>query len=298
MANYTVKAPDGSTHVISGPDGASDADIIAQAQKLFLQKSSFGQTVKSSVIDMFKRPAMAAKDLGTNPVTMAKALPPLMGMAGGFSPIIGGATMGTVGGRQLSNEALRLLNKPEQIPSGLSQGLEAGGSILGDVLAIPAVKKSIYGRLIGKAETAGGVPPAQDIPSIPMATGQKSAGDFINDAVDSVKGSQGRGSPVYWKQIKDQVDRIYELGADQKLTTLDKGRLKWLGQQVQKGLNASVPGREAPAMALAQSQRIPNAIGRINKMIPGKYKVAGIGGGAIGGTVAIGEIIKKLLGGQ
>lgn len=32
--DYTVQAPDGSEHVITGPDGASDAEVIAQAQKL------------------------------------------------------------------------------------------------------------------------------------------------------------------------------------------------------------------------------------------------------------------------
>lgn len=42
MANYTVKAPDGSTHVIAGPDGASDEEVISQAQKLFPQQSQMG----------------------------------------------------------------------------------------------------------------------------------------------------------------------------------------------------------------------------------------------------------------
>lgn len=35
MAIYTVQAPDGSTIRIEGPDGASDAEIIAQAQRLW-----------------------------------------------------------------------------------------------------------------------------------------------------------------------------------------------------------------------------------------------------------------------
>jgi soluble lytic murein transglycosylase-like protein len=35
VATYTVKAPDGKTVTLSGPDGASQADIIAQAQALY-----------------------------------------------------------------------------------------------------------------------------------------------------------------------------------------------------------------------------------------------------------------------
>jgi archaellum component FlaC len=53
MAQYTVQAPDGQTITLEGPDGASQADVIAQAQKLYQPKGSvevsaapaqFGQT--------------------------------------------------------------------------------------------------------------------------------------------------------------------------------------------------------------------------------------------------------------
>jgi len=38
MATYKVRDPQGNIREISGPDGASDADVIAQAQKLFSTK--------------------------------------------------------------------------------------------------------------------------------------------------------------------------------------------------------------------------------------------------------------------
>jgi hypothetical protein len=38
VGTYTVKAPDGKTITLQGPDGASQADIIAQAQKLYQPK--------------------------------------------------------------------------------------------------------------------------------------------------------------------------------------------------------------------------------------------------------------------
>lgn len=38
MARYTVKAPDGSTIELEGPEGASQADVIAQAQRLYAER--------------------------------------------------------------------------------------------------------------------------------------------------------------------------------------------------------------------------------------------------------------------
>ena len=40
MAQYTVQAPDGNTITLEGPNGASQADVIAQAQKLYQPKGS------------------------------------------------------------------------------------------------------------------------------------------------------------------------------------------------------------------------------------------------------------------
>jgi len=40
MARYTVKAPDGSTIELEGPEGASQADVIAQAQRLYAERQA------------------------------------------------------------------------------------------------------------------------------------------------------------------------------------------------------------------------------------------------------------------
>ena len=40
MARYTVQAPDGSTIELEGPDGASPADVIAQAQRLYAERQA------------------------------------------------------------------------------------------------------------------------------------------------------------------------------------------------------------------------------------------------------------------
>ena len=44
MAEYTVQAPDGNTVVLTGPEGASQADVIAQAQKLYKPQTQFAET--------------------------------------------------------------------------------------------------------------------------------------------------------------------------------------------------------------------------------------------------------------
>jgi hypothetical protein len=49
MAEYTVKAPDGKEITLQGPEGASDAEILAQAQKLYQpqpQELTAGQVAK------------------------------------------------------------------------------------------------------------------------------------------------------------------------------------------------------------------------------------------------------------
>lgn len=295
MAHYTTKLSDGRTVQFDHPNPSLSQTEVQGIidQQMGGQKTDYKQVIGDSIKNMFQKPAAFAKDLGTNPQTMANAMPTALGTLGGISPFPGGATAGTLVGQGLRAGADKMMGSP--VPGLLQHGAELGGAALGDVAAIPYVKNKIFGGQIGKLETAAGVP--KKIRSLPMAVGQKSTGDFINDAMDSVEASQGRGTATYWKQIKDQIDRIYELGKDQGLTALDRTNLRGLNQDVQAGLNAAVKGREVPAQALAKSQTIPNFIGNTMREIPSKYKIAGIGGGAIGGALGIAEIVKKLLGG-
>lgn len=261
------------------------------------QPLDYKKVVGSAIQNAFMQPGTTTRKLATDPITQAQALPELAGFVGALSPVPGGATLGTVPGRQLSNMALRSYGRADLIPSGGAQLAEGVLSGLGDIAAIPGLKKASYGRQIGKIEKMAGVPAAHDIPSIPMATGAKTTGEFINDAVSSVKSSGGQGTPSYWLQIKDQVDRLYRMGKDEALTTLDKGRLKWLSQQVQKGLNAAVPGRGVPAQALAKSQTIPRFFGNAYKAIPAPIKkvlgVAGAGGAGSAGWHLISQLLGK-----
>ena len=47
MARYTVKAPDGSTIELEGPEGAAQADVIAQAQRLYAERQAPKATPKT-----------------------------------------------------------------------------------------------------------------------------------------------------------------------------------------------------------------------------------------------------------
>lgn len=235
----------------------------------------FGGVVKQALNEAMVGKGSKMRDLMIDPVTQAKALPYLMGTTLGVIGIPGGAALGTGGGHLLADAALKTYGRDDLIPPAGRQVLDTALAGAGDLTAVPYINRKIYGGMVGAVEKAAGVPAAQDIPSIPMTTGAKSAGDFINEAVDSVKSAGAEGSATYWKQIKDQVDRIYNLGVNQKLTGLDQGRLKWLNAMVQNGLNKAVPGREAPAAALAMSQEIPNAISRTVQSTPWWAKIAG-----------------------
>jgi len=221
--------------------------------------------------------------LPQNPKNLLNNLPLVTSGIGAVSPVPGGATMGMAGGQGVRDLILNRLKKP--VPSMLQHGLELGGAALGDVIAFPAINRARIGKQIGAVEQAAGVPPPQQISSLPKPmAGQPVSGGLDNtiQAVERAK-SEGMGSPSFWKQIKDQVDSFYGLGKDVKLTDLDKGKLKYLSAQVQKGLNNAVPGRAPLAADLARSQMVPNVIGNAIRSTPtwAKLALTGVGGDAL-----------------
>lgn len=263
-----------------------------------VEEPDWGGVVKDALNEARMGNGSKMRALMTDPITQAKALPYLAGTAGGFSGIPMGATAGQVGGRLISDAALKAYGHPEDIPSVGRQVAEGGIAALGDITAFPAFNKRIFGGQVGAAEKAAGVPPPEEIPSLPKpAAGQPVSGG-IDSAIESVKSAGGEGTPTYWKQIKDQIDAFYNAGKDAKLSNLDRAKLQWLNGQVQKGLNASVAGRAAPAAALARSQAVPNAIEGAWDAIPSSLKwglgVGGGGGAAYAGT----DLLKRALSGQ
>jgi hypothetical protein len=250
-----------------------------------LGDSSMGDVAVDAVKEATFQPGTNTNDLLTNPITQAKALPSLMGATGAVTGIPMGGSLGTGIGNLISDAALKAYGRPDQIPSTKSQVLGTAGAAIGDLAPVPAMNRKIFGGQVGEAETAAGVPPPQDIPSLPKPSAGQPVSGGIDDTINAVKraNEQGAGSPVFWKQIKDQIDSFYNLGKDAKLTTADSNKLAWLNGAVQNGLNASVPGRAAPAASLAMSQTVPNAIAGASKAIPwwGKAIGSAVGGDAL-----------------
>lgn len=221
--------------------------------------------------------------LPQNPKNLVNNIPLATGAIGGVSPVPFGATAGTAIGQGARDLILKGLNKP--IPSGLQHGLELGGAALGDVTAFPAMNRSRIGSQIGEVEARAGVPPVHQIPSLPKPASGEPVSGGIDNAIAAVERAkaQGAGSPVFWKQIKDQVQHFYALGKNTKLSDLDQGKLTYLNAQVQKGLNAAVPGRGPLAADLARSQIVPNAIRKVSRSVPwwGKAAATALGGDAL-----------------
>lgn len=237
-------------------------------------KQIVGESATRAVREASFRPGTISRDMITDPVTQAKALPPLLGAVGAISPAPGGATAGTVGGRQLSNAALRAYGRPEEVPSGLSQMMEAALAAAGDLGPIPAMNRRIFGKQVGQMERAAGIPDLVD--SMKRPTGPDSTAKFI-DWARKIRGNPG-GETL--KQIKDQIDFIYKNRKNVPISDIDEGKLKFLGRWVQQSLNKAAPGRGAAAGNLALSQTVPNYISKVAKAIPWWVKgTAGVLGG-------------------
>lgn len=253
--------------------------------KGFIEDSTnpdFGQVVKDALNEAHMGNGSKLRDLMIDPITQAKALPYLTGTAGAVSGIPGGTTLGTVGGRQISNEALRLYNRPDLIPSTGSQVKEGLLSAAGDVTAIPAINRKIFGSAVGQAERGAGMPDPfknpEAYPSLPRPGGPAPVTNSIDEAVKMLSDPTVEKSPVFFKRLQDQIKWLYSLGKDQKLSDLDKIKLASLSDTAQNGLNASISGRAGPAASLAMSQTIPNAISKVTRSVPWWAKAALLAG--------------------
>lgn len=263
-----------------------------------LGDSSMKDVVSDAVSNATFQPGSTTAKIMSDPITQAQVLPTIAGTTMGAMGVPMGSSLGTGGGHLLADAALKSYGRPDLIPSTKSQVIGTGAAALADLTAIPALNRKIYGGQIGAMEDAAGVPPVQEIPSLP----KPKAGDPVSGGIDSAiasvdsANSGGGGTPTFWKQIKDQIDNFYNLGKDIKMTDLDEGKLKYLSAQVQKGLNASVPGRAVPSASLAMSQKVPNMISSVGKAIPWWVKAPVAGALTWSGGDALLNAIKGVAG--
>lgn len=263
----------------------------------------WGGVVRSALNEASMGNGSKMRDLMTDPITQAKVLPYLAQGVGTILPTPMGATKGYAAGRALSDAALASYGRSDLIPSKGKQALEAGGSILGDLTAIPAIKKASYGNAIGDVETAAGIPDPtihpEAYPSLPRPGGPQTVSNAVDDAVGMVNDPAVEKTPIFWKRLKDQIDWIYSRGKDEAMSKLDKIKLSGLSTVAENNLNQSVLGRAPIAEDMSNSLAAPRAIEKAWTSLPPRVRAgiqffaptAGIGGG-------LAEIFKMIGGGS
>lgn len=258
-------------------------------------KGIVGNAIKSSI----QKPLAYAKDLGTNPESMANAMPGLLGTAGlGVMPW-GGGTAGTAIGQGIRAGALTALGKKDQIPPMLDindkfpfvhgQIPELGLAALGDVAAIP-LKRNMLGRKIGVVEKNADVLARGAEKAItPGSVGQTLRDLEAQIDAGTINSAQGA------KDAKEIVDQIY---MNPKIYEKSPGinvQSARVSQKVQKLLNEMIPGRAEPAKEMAKVMQVPNMIQRGWRATPWAVK-KGAQGAA--GVLGVEELYRWLKGGR
>jgi hypothetical protein len=152
MAQYTVQAPDGQTITLEGPNGASQADVIAQAQKLYQPQGSvqvmspdgapltteFGQTSGGAAV---------GRPQGINRTNILEQPRPLeSAMAGATKSVIDPAIAGAqvlTGGRLGTSELAKKLGEEAQVYSDENPVWYGTGRVAGAVAPAMGMAKGI-----------------------------------------------------------------------------------------------------------------------------------------------------------
>jgi len=223
-----------------------------------------------------------------NPKNLLKNLPLATGALGGASPIPGGAMMGTAVGQGLRSLGDKAFNQPK--PSNWQIAGELGGAAIGDIAAIPAIKKSYFGGQIGKAEQAAGM---ANIEKQAPPSGARTAVKFIQGLKNKMNANPI--SPEEARSIKPALDMIHRKGW---LAGTEYGAdLTQISQRINTVVN-QIPGRAEAAEGMSRAMTIPRYINKGYQMIPKSVRQGigyGTGVAAAGGTTY--ELMKKLLGG-
>ena len=132
MTQYTVQAPDGKTITLEGPEGASQANVIAQAQQLYKPSASSGQFAETGGGAAMGRPMNRGQlNVLAEPRPLESALAGVTKSAV-IDPVLGAAQLlsgGNVGGQAAQSYAAQA--KPYQQANPASYlGGQVGGSVL------------------------------------------------------------------------------------------------------------------------------------------------------------------------
>jgi len=186
----------------------------------------------------------------SDPILNAKAMPTVLGTAGAFTPIPGGATMGTAAGQGIRDAMLKTMGQP--LPSSLQHVGELGLSALGDATAIPAIKGNIAGKQIGEAMGNAGL----------NAVEKTAPPSNIRTAIKLAQQINAKGAltPEEATSLKPAIDSIWSKGwLSQKAYSQYAPDVAQASSKIADALN-TVPGRAGPSADMASAMTIPNAI--------------------------------------
>lgn len=189
MAEYKVRDPSGNIRVISGPDGASDADVIAQAKRLFAEefvRSKPGPAPER--VPQFEREAQDT--LNVTPAELIAANPIVRTLTSAAKPVLSVASKveGLWGGTDNRDRMRQLEGMQERGNAALRFGpvgtvADISGAFLSPVglgaLKLPQAASAI-GR-IGQGAAIGGVAGATSGPDANL--GHAAAGMAVGAAI-------------------------------------------------------------------------------------------------------------------
>lgn len=150
MATYKVRDPQGNIREISGPEGASDADIIAQAKRLFGGESEARQPMQQIEPQGLGDPTAGMSDLQKFGTGMGKAF---VDLGRGAAQLVG------MGPSAQEIEETRKLEKPL-----MESGYATAGNIAGNVAAaVPATFIPGANSLVGATALGGALSALQPV---------------------------------------------------------------------------------------------------------------------------------------
>ena len=151
MAEYTVVAPDGKEITLEGPVGASQADIIAQAQKLYQPKTEAQRSVGDYAKAAYEIPTALARSaidpILANAYGIAKSIPEALRTGQPPAPI----------GNQIAQETMQKMQYQPESPVTKDVLGAVGGAL--ESAKIPPYMGNI-GMIPSFAQAAGVVKPA------------------------------------------------------------------------------------------------------------------------------------------
>ena len=214
MAQYTVQAPDGQTITLEGPNGASQADVIAQAQKLYQPKASVevtsptGEPLNTQFAETGGG-AVVGRPQGINRTNVLEQPRPLeSAMAGATKSVIDPAVAGAqvlTGGRLGTSELAKRLGEEAQVYSDENPVWYGTGRVAGAVAPAMGMAKGIgvipsLAKLNPYAQAAG-IGATQGILT-PEETGKKDLALFKQQMFNAGTGAAfGAPTPLLGKVV-------------------------------------------------------------------------------------------------